>query len=205
MSNNNLDEYNIVDNPFDIMLNSAFEIARKVLFITTRLNHDDKIIAKIAINNINSLQHEMDIILEEIEKIKNLPDDIIEQLRESMAKIDHDEVNRYLFRQQHKMPIQKWYTCPAYDPIFTSFKYGNESDEVIAVKHLNKLANFVPFDATDFLSIIDVLQGEYDENMDDERIDEYKDFIRKEQLTEEDLSYMYSYKNIKELYDEDTK
>lgn len=205
MSNNNLDEYNIVDNPFDIMLNSAFEIARKVLSITTRLNHDDKIVAKNAISNINSLQHEMDIILEEIEKIKNLPDDIIEQLRESMAKIDHNEVNRYLFRQQYKMPIQKWYTCPAYDPIFTSLKYGNESDEVIAVKHFKKLANSVPFDATDFLSIIDVLQGEYDENMDDERIDEYKDFIRKEQLTEEDLSYMYSYKNIKELCDEDTK
>ena len=125
-----LEENEVKDNPFDVMLHHSMEITRDLLFACHRLKNPE--IPEGICTNLERLEERMDKITEEFNKLLNMSDETVAMCRETSFYYQYtefDKMNDSLLKFERNMETV-WSRCvPNRNDRFEKIRLGEESEQ----------------------------------------------------------------------------
>lgn len=185
----------LLSNPFDVLVQSAIEVARNALFVVERMQSDEMVCP-----TFQGLKHEYDIINEQFDFLKSLSKEDLESLR-GMAHVSKgdnmDRMNDVLYSYFNEFSTEYTECFPYVSVEFEEFKYGKNSEKCL---HLNRLRTICDIDnraTKEFLEhCVDYLSDDKECWVNVYTIayqSKIKEFIHDTSASSEDLEYMLSY------------
>lgn len=146
-----LEENEVKDNPFDVMLHHSMEITRDLLFACHRLKNPE--IPEGICTNLERLEERMDKITEEFNKLLNMSDETVAMCRETSFYYQYtefDKMNDSLLKFERNMETV-WSRCvPNRNDRFEKIRLGEESEQYKRILELREI-----IDKSEELSSVD--------------------------------------------------
>ena len=197
-----LEENEVKDNPFDVMLHHSMEITRDLLFACHRLKNPE--IPEGICTNLERLEERMDKITEEFNKLLNMSDETVAMCRETSFYYQYtefDKMNDSLLKFERNMETV-WSRCvPNRNDRFEKIRLGEESEQYKRILELREIIDkseeLSSVDDSFLHSLCDVIDRPDDcvkYWMTEEEFEKKKAIEEKYELTEQDINYMVAYK-----------
>lgn len=197
-----LEENEVKDNPFDVMLHHSMEITRDLLFACHRLKNPE--IPEGICTNLERLEERMDKITEEFNKLLNMSDETVAMCRETSFYYQYtefDKMNDSLLKFERNMETV-WSRCvPNRNDRFEKIRLGEESEQYKRILELREIIDkseeLSSVDDSFLHSLCDVIDRPDDcvkYWMTEEEFEKKKAIVEKYELTEQDINYMVAYK-----------
>lgn len=197
-----LAEHNVKDNPFDAMLYHSMEMTRDLLFACHRLKNPE--IPEGICTNLERLEKYMDKIVEEFNKLLDMPEETVAMCRETSFYYHQPEFNKMndsLLKFERNMETV-WSRCvPNRNDRFEKIRLGEESEQYKRILELRRIIDkseeLSSVDDSFLHSLCDVIDRPDDcvkYWMTEEEFEKKKAIVEKYELTEQDVNYMIAYK-----------
>lgn len=185
----------IIDNPFDLMMVSAIELTRMILFASHRYKNHEVCEVVDAYKNPKIISVYMDCINDELKKLANVSEETVALCRRtSKYYIDSfDTINKKLFEFQKTIPTLYTCTVPCRNDEFEKIRLGEDSEKYSRIVELQELCCTAKLNIEDISYMKEILTSENDEN--NETYHGLENLMKKYHLTYADVSYMESYIN----------
>jgi len=197
-----LEDNDVNDNPFDVMLHHSLEMTRELLFACCRLKNSE--IPEGICINLETLKKRMDIITKEFNKLLNMSKETVAMCRETSYYYQQKEFNKIndsLLRFEKNMETV-WSRCvPNRNDRFEKIKLGEESNEYKRILELREIIDkseeLSCVDKKHLCSLCDVINRPNEcikYWMSENEFEKKNEIVKKYNLTEEDVNYMIAYK-----------
>lgn len=197
-----LEENEVKDNPFDVMLYHSMEITRDLLFACHRLK--DPEIPEGICTNLERLEKRTNKITEEFNKLLNMSDETVAMCRETSFYYQYtelDKMNNSLLKFERNMETV-WTRCvPNRNDRFEKIRIGEDSEQYKRILELREIIekseDLSCADDSFLCSLCDVIDRPDECTkywMTEEEFEKKKEIVEKYNLIEHDVKYMIAYK-----------
>lgn len=198
---NELNDNNVIDNPFDRMLYNSIELTRCLLFASHRLKNNE--VLSTVVTNKDEINYYMNSIKEEFSKLQNMSDETVSLCRETSSYYNQDKFNKMndtLLKIEDNLDTIYNKDVPCRDDRFEKVKLGENSDKYQRMIELRKimdksreLSHVSEVYLSSLIDIIYFQDGCVPNFMSQKEFSEKSKIIKKYNLSEEDIKYMISY------------
>lgn len=197
-----LEEHNVEDNPFDVMLHHSMEITRELLFACHRLKNPE--IPEGFCTNLERLEKYMNRIVEEFNNLLDMSEETVAMCRETSfyyQPMEFNKMNDSLLKFERNMETVWSRRVPNRNNRFEKIRLGEESEQYKRILELREIIDkskeLSSVDDSFLHSLCDVIDRPDDcvkYWMTEEEFEKKKEIIEKYKLTEQDINYMVVYK-----------
>ena len=204
-----LSDYGIEDNLFDLALYYATELARYVVFSSSRYRNPG--VPEAIYNRENQLDPYIEKLTYIYDTLDSLSDETVEFLRNTSKMTERygiqNSANDRLLNIQKQLDTIMTKCVPCRNIEYEKVRLGEDSDQYKRLLYLRKIIDKDENIDKDYLSrcidILDkgklVIEYKWDSK---EGFDEKSNFIKTHNLTAKDIEYMVSYKEKKNIHDQ---
>lgn len=204
-----LEKYNIVDNPFDLLMYHSIELTQYLLFACSRMKN--LTIPEEIQSSLDEFQSRISVIEDIFTMLMDMDDEATIFCRDTSFYADYQEfndLNDRLFKSIQKMNTIYTRFTPARKDSYEKIRLGKDSKEYQRIKYLqslllNKEGDLFGVDSDYLYKLAEIARNPeyaikcYDDITDIE-LQKSKELIKLHQLTEEDIQYLISvYYNYK--------
>ena len=200
-------DYGVEDNLFDLAIYYATELARNIVFSSTRYRNPT------LPRSLYDRENQLDPYIEKLESIYNildsLSDETVEFLRNTSKMAERysisNSANKRLLRIQEQLDTNMTKCVPCRNIDFERVRLGEDSDQYRRLLYLRKIVDENEFLSNEYLDrLIDILAHkkeviEYQWCTEEEYNEKYN-FIQTHNLCENDIEYMASYLEKKNIF-----
>ena len=202
-------DYGIEDNLFDLALYYATELARYVVFSSSRYRNPG--VPEAIYNRENQLDPYIEKLTFIYDTLDSLSDETVEFLRNTSKMTERygiqNSANDRLLNIQKQLDTIMTKCVPCRNIEYEKVRLGEDSDQYKRLLYLRKIIDKDENIDKDYLSrcidILDkgklVIEYKWDSK---EGFDEKSNFIKTHNLTAKDIEYMVSYKEKKNIHDQ---
>ena len=202
-------DYGIEDNLFDLALYYATELARYVVFSSSRYRNPG--VPEAIYNRENQLDPYIEKLTFIYDTLDSLSDETVEFLRNTSKMTERygiqNSTNHRLLNIQKQLDTIMTKCVPCRNIEYEKVRLGEDSDQYKRLLYLRKIIDKDENIDKDYLSrcidILDkgklVIEYKWDSK---EGFDEKSNFIKTHNLTAKDIEYMVSYKEKKNIHDQ---
>lgn len=202
-------DYGIEDNLFDLALYYATELARYVVFSSSRYRNPG--VPEAIYNRENQLDPYIEKLTFIYDTLDSLSDETVEFLRNTSKMTERygiqNSANHRLLNIQKQLDTIMTKCVPCRNIEYEKVRLGENSDQYKRLLYLRKIIDKDENIDKDYLSrcidILDkgklVIEYKWDSK---EGFDEKSNFIKTHNLTAKDIEYMVSYKEKKNIHDQ---
>ena len=202
-------DYGIEDNLFDLALYYAIELARYVVFSSSRYRNPG--VPEAIYNRENQLDPYIEKLTFIYDTLDSLSDETVEFLRNTSKMTERygiqNSTNHRLLNIQKQLDTIMTKCVPCRNIEYEKVRLGEDSDQYKRLLYLRKIIDKDENIDKDYLSrcidILDkgklVIEYKWDSK---EGFDEKSNFIKTHNLTAKDIEYMVSYKEKKNIHDQ---
>ena len=202
-------DYGIEDNLFDLALYYATELARYVVFSSSRYRNPG--VPEAIYNRENQLDPYIEKLTFIYDTLDSLSDETVEFLRNTSKMTERygiqNSANHRLLNIQKQLDTIMTKCVPCRNIEYEKVRLGEDSDQYRRLLYLRKIIDKDENIDKDYLSrcidILDkgklVIEYKWDSK---EGFDEKSNFIKTHNLTAKDIEYMVSYKEKKNIHDQ---
>ena len=202
-------DYGIEDNLFDLALYYATELARYVVFSSSRYRNPG--VPEAIYNRENQLDPYIEKLTFIYDTLDSLSDETVEFLRNTSKMTERygiqNSANDRLLNIQKQLDTIMTKCVPCRNIEYEKVRLGEDSDQYKRLLYLQKIIDKDENIDKDYLSrcidILDkgklVIEYKWDSK---EGFDEKSNFIKTHNLTAKDIEYMVSYKEKKNIHDQ---
>ena len=202
-------DYGIEDNLFDLALYYATELARYVVFSSSRYRNPG--VPEAIYNRENQLDPYIEKLTYIYDTLDSLSDETVEFLRNASKMTERygiqNSANHRLLNIQKQLDTIMTKCVPCRNIEYEKVRLGEDSDQYKRLLYLRKIIDKDENIDKDYLSrcidILDkgklVIEYKWDSK---EGFDEKSNFIKTHNLTAKDIEYMVSYKEKKNIHDQ---
>lgn len=202
-------DYGIEDNLFDLALYYATELARYVVFSSSRYRNPG--VPEAIYNRENQLDPYIEKLTYIYDTLDSLSDETVEFLRNTSKMTERygiqNSTNHRLLNIQKQLDTIMTKCVPCRNIEYEKVRLGEDSDQYKRLLYLRKIIDKDENIDKDYLSrcidILDkgklVIEYKWDSK---EGFDEKSNFIKTHNLTAKDIEYMVSYKEKKNIHDQ---
>lgn len=202
-------DYGIEDNLFDLALYYATELARYVVFSSSRYRNPG--VPEAIYNRENQLDPYIEKLTSIYDTLDSLSDETVEFLRNTSKMTERygiqNSTNHRLLNIQKQLDTIMTKCVPCRNIEYEKVRLGENSDQYKRLLYLRKIIDKDENIDKDYLSrciaILDkgklVIEYKWDSK---EGFDEKSNFIKTHNLTAKDIEYMVSYKEKKNIHDQ---
>ena len=202
-------DYGIEDNLFDLALYYATELARYVVFSSSRYRNPG--VPEAIYNRENQLDPYIEKLTFIYDTLDSLSDETVEFLRNTSKMTERygiqNSANHRLLNIQKQLDTIMTKCVPCRNIEYEKVRLGEDSDQYKRLLYLRKIIDKDENIDKDYLSrcidILDkgklVIEYKWDSK---EGFDEKSNFIKTHNLTAKDIEYMVSYKEKKNIHDQ---
>lgn len=198
-----LNNNNVIDNPFDVMLYHSLELTRELMFACRRLRNPE--IPEIICTNKDKINNRVENIMCEYSKLMNMSDETIALCRETSSYYKDpkfSKMNDELLKLENELNTVYDKINPSRNDKFERVKLGEESDEYkrlielrFIISDSDKLSNFSDSYLRSLCDVISSPEECVPNWMTQEEFDKKNKIVKEYNLTENDVEYMISYRN----------
>lgn len=204
-----LKDYGVEDNLFDLALYYATELARYVVFSSSRYRNPG--VPEAIYNRENQLDPYIEKLTFIYDTLDSLSDETVEFLRNTSKMTERygiqNSANHRLLNIQKQLDTIMTKCVPCRNIEYEKVRLGEDSDQYKRLLYLRKIIDKDENIDKDYLSrcidILDkgklVIEYKWDSK---EGFDEKSNFIKTHNLTAKDIEYMVSYKEKKNIHDQ---
>ena len=200
-----LEKFEIEDNPFDYLLYKSLELSRALLFAGRRYKNNNVCEAVDAYRKPDALSNLINDITKYIGKLALMNITTVALCRDTSAAHENDlfnTINNTLLEFERLLPTKMDYGNPARNDEFEKIRLGEDSPEYQRLLELRKIyeENKDEFKKDPYLyrrvfyNINNPDSVNYNETEDIKKCEE---FIKKYNLTEDDIDYIISYYELR--------
>ena len=201
-----LEKFEIEDNPFDYLLYKSLELSRALLFAGRRYKNGNVCEAVDAYRKPDALSNLINDITKYIGKLALMNITTVALCRDTSATHENDlfnTINNTLLEFERLLPTKMDYRNPARNDEFEKIRLGEDSPEYQRLLELRKIyeENKDEFKKDPYLyrrvfyNINNPDSVNYNETEDIKKCEE---FIKKYNLTEDDIDYIISYYELRD-------
>lgn len=202
-----LSKYCVEDNLFDLALYYATELARYVVFSSSRYRNPE--VPEAIYNKENQLNPYIEKLTSIYDTLDSLSDETVEFLRNTSKMTERygiqNSANHRLLNIQKQLDTIMTKCVPCRNIEYEKVRLGEDSDQYRRLLYLRKIVDENEFLSNEYLNrLIDILNHkrkviEYHWCTEEEYTEKYN-FIQTYNLSERDIEYMISYLEKKNIF-----
>lgn len=202
-----LTDYGVEDNLFDLALYYATELARYVVFSSSRYRNPE--VPEAIYNKENQLNPYIEKLTSIYDTLDSLSDETVEFLRNTSKMTERygiqNSANHRLLNIQKQLDTIMTKCVPCRNIEYEKVRLGEDSDQYRRLLYLRKIVDENEFFSNEYLNrLIDILNHkrkviEYQWCTEEEYTEKYN-FIQTYNLSERDIEYMISYLEKKNIF-----